>query len=112
MSQRARAYRRQARSDRYGAGSVAYRPTPRPTRHGQVDMVENGEWNRCPHCGTAGLDMMATEREFREVARLHGSPIGTLPANLAAATVAGYWFCHRCAEGGAFGLSDPPPPLS
>lgn len=101
MSQRARAYRRQARTDRYGAAAFAHQ-TSRPNRVGQFQEVQPGPgWDSCPHCGATGLDLMETHSELVQVARLHGVQVLDVPLPQGS-EIGGWWFCHHCDEGGAF----------
>lgn len=101
MSQRARAYRRQARNDRYGSAAHAQQ-TSRPNNVGHLHEIKSrDEWRACPHCAATSLDVMETHAELVEVAHLHGVLVADVPLPQGA-EIGAWWFCHHCAQGGAF----------
>lgn len=101
MSQRARAYRRQARTDRYSTSSEARYRAPMENHLGQLSEIKPGkDWNRCPHCAATGLDLMETYDELTEVASAHGAFLADVPIPQGA-EIGAWWFCHHCSQGGA-----------
>jgi hypothetical protein len=72
---------------------------PKVNRYGQHQSSTIETMGMCPHCGEH-LELFEMRDEWDEVRKVHGVGVGPLfcPPG---ATIEGWWFCHRCEQGGA-----------